>query len=388
MHVKLSASSLPEWEQSLGADSHGGIVITVNGTQRTWTDLNTGPRTVTLAALRDDDWFTHFDASQSFDAPFTFALPATVPGGGEASGATVTLTLAGPTNAVCTYQAQSSHWNSSFTFVSCDGGQKAGDSVSATTLTLGLQSGSSRCRGGVATFTASGTGSAGDGQWTDIAFADPVPLFKGANAVSISGPGFGHSYDVYRRIDFAGGGTIAFATAPICQPDADLVGLCDKQNADIVFGPVTYVRADGPPQTATETFAGTDGGGVVCLQNGDGTGRMHASAATVSFNSAPLFDAVSLTTPSNELAEAVAIMPQNTLVTTLQSAPGTMVTLKVVREKVQNGPPRLNLSGCAATKVADTSGWSLFLPLCALFLLVRFSWRRLSRRSLAPVRHD
>lgn len=377
LHVLLSASTLPQALRNAGLDGQGGLVVQVNGVERDWVDTHTGPRTATLDAVSlGGHWF--FDAKQDMGAvPFAFTLPASVQSD-LGSGGTVTFTYAGHDAGACTYT-----WaDHAFAFTSCDSGAQPGASLSATQLRLHLTS-----HGALgARMTLSGTGSVGSGEWADITLPDPVPLFKGSNRVTLSGPSFGKTYDTYRRIDFASGGALTFTPQPVCVPDQALVPICADAKAEVLFGPVVYVRRDGPPQEIDETVtAPAEGGGVICVQNGDGSGRLRATAATMVWNGRPLFPSSSFATATPALAEPVALQTSNTLATTLQSAPGTFITVKVVHDTTPK-IPIVRIIGCGAvTKVADTETHSLFLPLC-LVLTMAWFWRRSRSSRAAAVR--
>lgn len=127
----------------------------------------------------------------------------------------------------------------------------------------------------------------------------------------------------------------------------------------VVFGPENFVRANGAPQTVTRTFTVTDpsGAATLCVANG-GTTNQYArvSSATGTLNNSQVLHPSDFNQQVAAVTRAVTLQSTNTLRVEVRSAPGSGVTLSIVRGTsancpgaVTNRPPVAN-AGPAQTK--------------------------------------
>ena len=102
---------------------------------------------------------------------------------------------------------------------------------------------------------------------------------------------------------------------------------------EVVFGPVTLMRARGAPATDTLSFSLADTTGPFLLQltNGDPDGSRRVSSAVVTLNGQPVFRPRDFHQQVAGLERQIVLQPTNTLTVELRSAPGARVTVQIVR---------------------------------------------------------
>src|SRR5437899_3210085 len=98
-----------------------------------------------------------------------------------------------------------------------------------------------------------------------------------------------------------------------------------------IFGPKQYTRTKGPPDNFTDTFQNCEAAAqyktVVLNGNPDGTGRV--SSASISLNGTQVFGPSDFNQQVARLEKAVGMAHDNQVVVTLESAPGSFLTIDV-----------------------------------------------------------
>jgi beta propeller repeat protein len=427
IHAQVKKSTLPAVLTAAGFESRAGLVLKANGAERRWDESNDAD--LTLVAERTYDPAAAFDASTTLDAPRALRVPpniAVTAGNGGNGWATVRFD-----GLTCRYRAGSRHEHPTsahqrargrlYWFSSCDDadlnehddddeddgehdddddyhgehdddddhdhrrrhGTRVGDTVLATTISLSINSGDSHAGPTELTLAVYAVSSAGDDAWRDISFTAPVPLFAGHNTLSLEGPEYGKSYWKYRRVSFAAGGMLRAFARPACVPDLSLLPECHRPDAEVLYGPETFVRHGGPIETFPYHYETSAAGpAIVCITNGDGDGSLRASSALVWHNGEPALGPNAFGPAVAETAAPIQALLANEGNVELRSTPGSFVTMKIVRAVAPPASPsdptppprkypRLHLGDCSQTG-EGLPAWMLVVGLLLVLRRVRY----------------
>ncbi|MCC6808315.1 MAG: hypothetical protein IT381_12905 [Deltaproteobacteria bacterium] len=422
IHAQLKQSQLPSVLLAAGLESRTGLVLRANGAERRWDDPANGVADVTLIAAKYYTPLSDSDAEVSLGSARAFRIPPTISvSAGNGGNHTATLTYrAGASEVRCTYRGGSSQahpHNASqrargrtYHFSSCDSddddgddddddnnghhgghghghghhddGPEAGDTISADYLKLHVDSGDSEHEDGRTELTMRiyAVSSAGADAWTDVVIAAPIPLFAGNNEITLEGPEYGKAYMKYRRVDFKNGGTLRAVSRPACVPDNTLIPACHDSAAETLYGPVSFVRRGGAIETFPYHYETTaTAAAILCVTNGDGDGSQRVSAAVIGHNGEPVLGPSAFGAETAETAAPLIAQLVNDGTVELRSAPGSYLTLKIVRlppppptppSQPGHGIPRLRLGDCSGA--GDTPPlWLAIVLLVPLFSRAR-----------------
>lgn len=96
---------------------------------------------------------------------------------------------------------------------------------------------------------------------------------------------------------------------------------------ETVFGPETFVRGTGPPQTITRTFSVQDTSGFfdLVIQN------RGVTSAVIEFNGVKIASPSDFQQQTEQIVEGVSVVAQNTLSVELRGEPGTSLSFSITR---------------------------------------------------------
>lgn len=114
---------------------------------------------------------------------------------------------------------------------------------------------------------------------------------------------------------------------------ASAEALAVEAHEQLVMGPMTFTREKGKPVTETVPFTAAGGRAILKLSNDD------VSSATVSINGMVVLDRFSFSRKRHDLREKIQLVEgENRLTVTLQSQPGSRITIEIVRMAVLATP--------------------------------------------------
>lgn len=110
---------------------------------------------------------------------------------------------------------------------------------------------------------------------------------------------------------------------------ASAEALAVEAHEQLVMGPMTFTREKGKPVTETVPFTAAGGRAILKLSNDD------VSSATVLINGMVVLDRFSFSRKRHDLREKIQLVEgENRLTVTLQSQPGSRITIEIVRMAV------------------------------------------------------
>jgi len=115
----------------------------------------------------------------------------------------------------------------------------------------------------------------------------------------------------------------------------------------VLFGPKSYTRTAGPPNSFTDQFtlpAGATAPYTLHLVNGNANGTNRISSATVKLNGTQILGPSDFGQNVAVLDRTVALQPNNTLEIRLTSAPGSVLTVSLLATSAGSQPTALTPS--------------------------------------------
>ncbi len=112
-----------------------------------------------------------------------------------------------------------------------------------------------------------------------------------------------------------------------------------------IFGPKTYVRQGGNSSPASDNVTVPSGVGppfTLFVDNGDSTGARRVSSATITVNGAVQLSSNDIKANVGSLTRALTLAGSNTFVVDIQSAPGNLLTARIVGLDV--APPAITIA--------------------------------------------
>lgn len=100
-----------------------------------------------------------------------------------------------------------------------------------------------------------------------------------------------------------------------------------------VFGPKTYIRTSGRPNSFQENFTASNIGSsfTLIVQNGDG-GENRINSGRIILNGVEVVGPNDLNQPMDSIRKSVTILENNTMTVELRSRPGSFITITIVRD--------------------------------------------------------
>ena len=100
-----------------------------------------------------------------------------------------------------------------------------------------------------------------------------------------------------------------------------------------VFGPKTYTRTAGRPNSFHENFTASNVGSsfTLIVQNGDG-GENRSNSARIILNGVEVVRPGDLNQAADSIRKPVTLLENNTLTVELRSRPGSFITISLVRD--------------------------------------------------------
>jgi len=100
-----------------------------------------------------------------------------------------------------------------------------------------------------------------------------------------------------------------------------------------VFGPKTYTRTSGRPNSFQENFTASNisSSFTLIVQNGDG-GENRSSGARIILNGVEVVGPNDFNHPMDSIRKSVTLLENNTMTVELRSAPGSFITISIVRD--------------------------------------------------------
>ena len=133
----------------------------------------------------------------------------------------------------------------------------------------------------------------------------------------------------------------------------------------VLFGPKTYTRTAGPPNSFTDTFtlpAGTTAPYTLHVVNGNANGTNRISSATIKLNGVEILDPNDFGQNVAVLDRTVALQATNTLEIRLTSAPGSFITVSVLDTSAGTQPTALTPNPLALTVGATANLTATLAP--------------------------
>ncbi|HXQ69789.1 MAG TPA: beta-propeller fold lactonase family protein [Pyrinomonadaceae bacterium] len=104
-------------------------------------------------------------------------------------------------------------------------------------------------------------------------------------------------------------------------------------NQATIFGPKTYTRTTGRPNSFQENFTATNisSSFTLIVQNGDG-GENRINSARIILNGVEVVGPSDLNPPMDSIRIPVTVLENNTMTVELRSRPGSFITISIVRD--------------------------------------------------------
>ena len=137
----------------------------------------------------------------------------------------------------------------------------------------------------------------------------------------------------------------ALPVASASSPTSVLLSPTSISCPECVFGPQTYTRANGKPQTETTEFAGNPAASyIIDIDDGGSQG----ANATVTLNGVALFGP-GTSDVGGHLRRAVTLLATNTIEVQLRGKPGSTLTVFILRETSDVSAAAVVTGGTATT---------------------------------------
>ncbi|OPL16014.1 MAG: hypothetical protein AVO38_01780 [delta proteobacterium ML8_D] len=99
-----------------------------------------------------------------------------------------------------------------------------------------------------------------------------------------------------------------------------------------VFGPEEYVRTSGKLDSYSDIFPGLEGTGKLVVTNGDESGEHRISSAKIEINGSPVLGPGNFNQWVDRIEVPLTLRDENSISVTLESKPGSFLTVQVVQE--------------------------------------------------------